>query len=71
MPLASGCVVREAKERGGPDIYAIATGFAAQGADRWVLSAVINREPTAEEISSYCEAAKLIADSYGSKMVRP
>lgn len=59
----TSCTVREAKERGGPDLWAISTGFAFQGNDRWVVSVVLPKEPTPAEVESFCQAAKLIVDS--------
>jgi len=58
----SGCVLRHVQERGGPDNWGISSGFAFQGADRWFVSVVLTHEPSSEEILSYCESLKLIAD---------
>jgi hypothetical protein len=56
------CTLRHVQARGGPDQWGISTGFAFQGADRWFVNVVLNREPTNQEITSYCETLKLIAD---------
>jgi hypothetical protein len=56
------CTLREARYRGGENWYAISTGFAFQGADRYIVSVVLAHAPNSEELSSYCEALKLIAD---------
>jgi hypothetical protein len=58
----SGCVMRHVKQRGGPDQWGVSSGFAFQGADRWFVSVVLQHEPTLEEVASYCESLKLIAD---------
>jgi hypothetical protein len=57
-----GCALRHVKERGGPNQWGISTGFAFQGADRWNVAVILDRQPSAEEIVTYCEALKLIAD---------
>lgn len=57
----SGCAVRHVQERGGPELWAVSTGFAFRGFDRWSVSVVMTHEP-GEELASYCEALKLIAD---------
>jgi hypothetical protein len=58
----SGCAVRHVQERGGPEMWGVSSGFAFQGADRWFVNVVLTHEPTAEEVYSYCESLKLIAD---------
>ena len=58
----SGCAVRHVKERGGPDLWGVSSGFAFQGADRWYVNVILSHAPTTEEIYSYCESLKLIAD---------
>jgi hypothetical protein len=58
----SGCFVRHAKERGGPDLWGISSGFAFQGADRWYINVVLEQKPSSEEITTYCASLKLIAD---------
>jgi hypothetical protein len=58
----SGCALRHVKERGGPDLWGVSTGFAFQGSDRWFVNVVLTHEPTNEELLSYCESLKLIAD---------
>lgn len=59
----SGCTVRHVQARGGPDLWGVSAGFAFQGDVRWFVNAVLDHEPDREEIVSYCEALKLIADS--------
>ena len=56
-----GCTLRHARQRGGPDFWAIGTGFAYSGVDRWTVNVVLERRPTEEEITSYCATAKLLA----------
>jgi hypothetical protein len=58
----SGCAVRHVQERGGPEMWGISSGFAFQGSDRWFVNVVLSHEPTTEELYSYCESLKLIAD---------
>jgi hypothetical protein len=58
----SGCALRHVQERGGPDLWGVSTGFAFQGSTRWFVNAVLTHEPSREEIVSYCESLKLIAD---------
>jgi hypothetical protein len=57
-----GCALRNARSRGGPEMWAVSTGFAYQGADRWSISVILDHEPDKSEIVSYCETLKLIAD---------
>lgn len=57
-----GCTIREARLRGSSQIWAISTGFAYQGADKWMVSVVLEHEPDGDELESYCEALKLIVD---------
>lgn len=57
-----GCTMRHLQQRGGPDQWAISSGFAYQGADRWVVGVWMNHQPRDEEVISYCESLKLIAD---------
>lgn len=57
-----GCSMRHLQRRGGPNEWSVSSGFAYQGTDRWVVSVWMGREPNGEEINSYCESLKLIAD---------
>lgn len=59
----SGCSVRHVQERGGPDQWSVSSGFAFAGSDRWFVNVVLTHEPSGEEITSYCESLKLIADT--------
>lgn len=56
------CVWREASQRGGPDLHSISTGIAYQGTDRWVVSVILDRAPTPDELTSYCETLHLLVD---------
>ena len=56
------CTLRIASVRGAGDTYAVSTGFAYQGSDRWVVSVIMDRRPTDEEILSYCETLNLLID---------
>jgi hypothetical protein len=58
-----GCALRHAQARGGPDVWGISAGFAYQGADKWFVNVVLDHNPTADELVSYCESLKLIADT--------
>jgi len=58
----AGCTLRHAQQRGGPDVWAVSSGFAFTGSDRWFVNVALDRQPDREEINSYCEALKLIAD---------
>ena len=58
----SGCTIRIASVRGAGDTYAISTGFAAQGADQWVISVIMDRKPSETEVLSYCETLQRIVD---------
>jgi hypothetical protein len=58
----AGCTLRHVKARGGPQLWGISAGFAFAGADRWFVNVVLDHAPSTEEVSSYCESLKLIAD---------
>ena len=57
-----GCALRHVQARGGPELWGISSGFAFQGAERWYVNVVLNHAPTDEELQSFCESLKLIAD---------
>jgi hypothetical protein len=59
----AGCTVRHVQARGGPDLWGVSSGFAFAGADRWFVNVVLDHMPTNEEITSYCQSLKLIADN--------
>lgn len=63
VPMAGGCTVREAKTRGGPDQWGISTGLTYAGSDRWILTVILDHEPSPTEVQSYCETAKIISDA--------
>ena len=63
MPSSTSCTLREARERGGPEIWAVSTGFAYAGSDKWVVSVVLPHEPSPEQVVSYCAAAQHIVDT--------
>jgi hypothetical protein len=58
----TGCTLRHVQERGGPDIWGISSGFAFQGDGRWFVSVALSHAPSNDEVVSYCESLKLIAD---------
>jgi hypothetical protein len=57
-----GCTLRHVQERGGPELWGVSAGFAFQGTDRWFVNVVLDHEPSSDEIITYCESLKLIAD---------
>ena len=58
----TGCTLRHVQERGGPDLWGVSAGFSFIGTDRWFVNVVMDHNPSDEEVVSYCEALKLIAD---------
>jgi hypothetical protein len=59
----TSCVLRIASLKGGGDEYALATGLAAQGNDRYVISVLVgSKRPTEVEIQSYCATLTAIVD---------
>lgn len=56
------CTLRVASIRGGGDTYGISTGFAYEGSDKWLVSVIIEHQPDAQELNSYCETLNLIVD---------
>lgn len=57
-----GCTIREARHDS-IHLWSISTGFAFQGRDKYTIGVVLDRMPTDEEMVSYCETLKIIADS--------
>lgn len=55
-----GCTLREIRYKG-THSWAISTGLAFQGADRYLISVVVDHDPN-DEFQSFCEALKLMAD---------
>jgi hypothetical protein len=58
----SPCTIRTAKQIGGPQMWAISTGFAYDGNDRWTLSVVMDHMPSPDDVHSYCETLELLVD---------
>ena len=58
----SSCTLRIASQRGVDAFYAISTGFAFQGSDRYTISVLLHRHPDDGELASYCETLNLIVD---------
>jgi hypothetical protein len=56
------CTLRIASLRGAGDQFSISTGFAYQGSERWTLAVLIDRQPTENEMYSYCETLNLLVD---------
>jgi len=63
----TGCALRHLQERGGPEVWGVSSGFAFAGSDRWHVNVVLDHEPSREELVSYCESLKLIADTMLSR----
>jgi hypothetical protein len=57
-----GCTIREARHDS-QYIWSVSTGFAYQGRDRYTVGVILDHAPTDEEMVSYCETLKLIADT--------
>ena len=66
LPSQGGCALREAKMKGGTRLWAISTGFAYQGGDRWQASVILDHRPSETEIASFCESLKLITGAWES-----
>lgn len=62
IPNTSGCTMRVVKERGGPELWSISTGFAFHGGDRWAINVIVTQQPTTEQLTGHCATLKLIAD---------
>jgi hypothetical protein len=58
----TSCTVRQIKVRGGPETFALSTGFASQGTDRYFISVVSNHMFNPSEERSYCETLNLLVD---------
>lgn len=58
----TSCTVRQIKVRGGPETFALSTGFASQGTDRYFISVVGNHMFNPSEERSYCETLNLLVD---------
>jgi hypothetical protein len=58
----TNCMLREVKQRGGPDLWGLSTGFAFFGNDKWMVSVILGHEPTKDEIVSHCEVLNLTVD---------
>lgn len=57
------CTLRIASLRGAGDTYSISAGFAYQGAERWTISVLMDRDPrVGDELNSYCETLQLLID---------
>jgi len=64
------CAIREAKYRGGATQWSLSTGFAFIGRDRYVIAVVLDHRPNDDEMQSFCETLKLIADTLGIEAVK-
>jgi len=58
----SPCILRVFSKRGSGDQWAISTGFAYQGNDKWVISVQVDNKPDPTELQSYCETLQRIVD---------
>ena len=66
IPSDTGCTIRVVAERGGPERWAISTGFAFAGADSWQVSVVLDHEPEEKEVESHCATLFLIVEKMHS-----
>jgi hypothetical protein len=60
--LGTNCTIRTGHVWGGPQTWSVSTGFAFQGSDRWTVAVLLNREPSKEEVTSYCATLNIIVD---------
>lgn len=58
----SACRIVKARQRGEDYTYAVVTGFAFEGGDRWSIGVTMQRVPTAQEIESNCAVLSAIID---------
>jgi hypothetical protein len=58
----SPCTLRVASTSGGPEQFAISTGFAYEGSDRWTVAVILDRKPDESDMLSYCTTLMLIVD---------
>ena len=58
----TSCVLRVASLRGGGDTWAISTGFAVQGNDRYNVTVILGHKPDDAELMSYCATLNEIVD---------
>lgn len=58
----SDCTLRIASQRGADPTYAISTGFAYSGSDRYTVNVIITHSPDIGEQVSYCETLNAIVD---------
>lgn len=58
----TSCALRSARQRGEAPEYFLSTGFALEGGDRYLVAVSLEREPTSEEVNSYCEVLNLVVD---------
>lgn len=56
------CTLRSARQRGESAEYFISTGFAFEGGDRWAVGVSLDRQPTPDELGSYCAVLNLVVD---------
>ena len=61
----TGCTLRTAKQRGGPETWGVSTGWAFHGGDRYFISVNVNHTPSEAELNSYCATLKLLAERLG------
>lgn len=56
------CTLRSARLRGEPTTWSVTSGFAYEGEDKWFIGVSVQREPSGEEITAYCEVLGLVVD---------
>jgi hypothetical protein len=56
------CRLIKARQKGESYAWALANGFALEGRTRWTIGAVLDREPTPQEIESNCAILSALID---------
>jgi hypothetical protein len=59
-PTQTACRLVKARERGETFTYAVTTGFAFEGQDRWSIGVIMNQEPSEEDMQADCHLLQAI-----------
>jgi hypothetical protein len=62
LPSNTSCRLIRARQRGEDYTYAITTGFAFEGTERWTIGVTLPHEPSAEQQQSNCLLLQTIID---------
>ena len=62
LPTSTACRLLRARQRGEDYSYAITTGFAFEGQQRWTIGVVLNHMPSDEEMQTNCLLLQTIID---------